>query len=495
MSINGVFEKINKQNSIENLYCVGNIENEEQLNNLKKEGYLVDYTKESWEKEYPSIPVKYIYCMKCEIVPSSLMYLDMEHGIFFATYIYGKQVLSLPKNRSFEDYLNMLIKEKMDEYQNKNYSRLLHTNMLSEQGGPLLITLLSHLLEKEEPCGELYEAFFSVYTFVDRGIENLSPKAREKLWACKSQSQKEKTQKRLEEFGDQITVYRGQGSKSTPEDAAMSWTTDKDTALFFASRFFDGESVLLEGIVPKSAVMEYELGRDEWEVIVEPKQVTVTSRRYLMNLDESCDYIYEIQDYIYNHKDARDYKKKYNFNKTLHRVLSLYERNGRMSRDHDARHSCRVVLLANILYMMNTRQNTQYTSEGIFQDFKRVIDAAIYHDIGRIGELADSEHGKASYQIYRKENGDSPVVKFLIENHCIEDEEARKRLEKEFPEEKRERIFQLLGILKDADALDRVRFGYGSCDYLKVKYLHNEDAFRLIGIAGWLDTQSFEVWR
>lgn len=225
MSINEIMEKINRQNSMDNMYCVGDIENEEQLENLKKEGYLVDYTKESWEKEYPSIPVQYIYCVKCELFPSGLVYLDMEHGVFFETHIYGKQTLMLSNEKSLEEFLNKQIKEKMDAYLNKNYARLLFGSA-SEQNGNLLITLLSHLLEKEEPCEELYSAFFSVYTFVDCGIGNLSQKSKENLWACKSQKQKDETKKRLEGFGDQITVYRGQASKSVPEDVAMSWNNE-----------------------------------------------------------------------------------------------------------------------------------------------------------------------------------------------------------------------------------------------------------------------------
>lgn len=487
MSINEIMEKINRQNSMDNMYCVGDIENEEQLENLKKEGYLVDYTKESWEKEYPSIPVQYIYCVKCELFPSGLVYLDMEHGVSFETHIYGKQTLMLSNEKSLEEFLNKQIKEKMDAYLNKNYARLLFGSA-SEQNGNLLITLLSHLLEKEEPCEELYSAFFSVYTFVDCGIGNLSQKAKENLWACKSQKQKDETKKRLEGFGDQITVYRGQASKSVPEDVAMSWTTNKDTALFFATRFIGEEqAVLLEGTVPKNAVMEYELERNEWEIIVEPKHVTVTSRRRLMNLDEFHDCVWDMQQYADNYKDIKDYRKHYNFNKLIRRVLSLYEKNGRKSQDHDATHSCRVVLLANILYVMDARKHgLEYSNKEIFRDFKRVMDAAVYHDIGRTGEWADSEHGKASYQIYRKENGENPVVKFLIENHCIEDKKARVKLEQEFPKEKQERIFQLLGILKDADALDRVR--------LKVKYLHDEEAFRLVGIASWMQEQTFDLW-
>ena len=42
--------KMNQQCSVENMYSIGNIKSQEQLEELRKQGYLVDYTKESWEK-------------------------------------------------------------------------------------------------------------------------------------------------------------------------------------------------------------------------------------------------------------------------------------------------------------------------------------------------------------------------------------------------------------------------------------------------------------
>ena len=37
--------KMNQQCSVENMYSIGNIKSQEQLEELRKQGYLVDYTK------------------------------------------------------------------------------------------------------------------------------------------------------------------------------------------------------------------------------------------------------------------------------------------------------------------------------------------------------------------------------------------------------------------------------------------------------------------
>lgn len=485
---------INKQYSIESLYCIGDIKNEEQLEKLKSESYLVDYTKESWEQEYPSIPAEHIYCVKCEVIPMGLYYMDMDHGILIRTHIYSKdKKLMVVDKMDVETVLNRLIEEKMEYYTSKKYLKLFLSE-LSEQSGKIVLAMFSHLLENEEPCEELYKDFFSIYTHVDSGCEQLSQKARKNLLVCKSEKQKEKTKAALAEFGERVRVYRGQGKLSTPEKYAMSWTTNKNVALFFATRFEPEQAVLLEGTVLKEDILEYNLERGECEAIVFPDSVTVTSRQNMMDLDEFVSYSWGIQNYVSGRKNEKSYKKQYHFNKLIKRVLHLYEKYGDTN-DHGEKHTSNVTLLANALYAMNSECQNFYSDEQIYQNFKHVMDAAIYHDIGRTHGFDDPDHGKKSYQIYKKENGENSVVKFLIENHCVGDEEARKNLEQSFQEKDRERVFELLGILKDADALDRMRFGFGSRDYIRTEYLHENDAIRLGGIANWMQEQNMEVWR
>lgn len=54
---------------------------------------------------------------------------------------------------------------------------------------------------------------------------------------------------------------------------------------------------------------------------------------------------------------------------------------------------------------------------------------------------------------------DLEIIKFIIENHCINDEEALLKLINCFPEKDIERIKRLYFIFKDSDNLDRVRLG------------------------------------
>jgi len=72
-----------------------------------------------------------------------------------------------------------------------------------------------------------------------------------------------------ENFSDEIlTIYRGQASKSTPYDEALSWTLNKDVALFFANRFDSEDCKILESRVHIDNVIAYISDREEFEVLV-----------------------------------------------------------------------------------------------------------------------------------------------------------------------------------------------------------------------------------
>lgn len=68
---------------------------------------------------------------------------------------------------------------------------------------------------------------------------------------------------------------------------------------------------------------------------------------------------------------------------------------------------------------------------------------------------------------------------FLIEYHCLDDRKALADLKASNIRNK-ERVWLLYTILKDADALDRVRFGMRAVD---PKYFRNEMAHKLLPTA------------
>ncbi len=138
-------------------------------------------------------------------------------------------------------------------------------------------------------------------------------------------------------------------------------------------------------------------------------------------------------------------------------INSLYhQKNKCTSREHGAIHSLRVLFLAHAIIQagkikLNARER------------KQLRTAISYHDIGRTNDREDAEHGTASRSIYERHSSD-PTVGFLIQYHCLDDQLAESALYKEGHISSKKRVWLLYQILKDADALDRVRFGIQHLD-------------------------------
>lgn len=85
----------------------------------------------------------------------------------------------------------------------------------------------------------------------------------------------------LREFGeldDTITVYRGVTPHNAKNIKALSWTLDRNTAEWFAHRF-GAEGTVYEAQIDKKHICALFTGRNESEVIVDPKylrDITVT---------------------------------------------------------------------------------------------------------------------------------------------------------------------------------------------------------------------------
>lgn len=112
------------------------------------------------------------------------------------------------------------------------------------------------------------------------------------------------------------------------------------------------------------------------------------------------------------------------------------------------------------------------------QDCNILVNCSLYHDIGRIDNRADSFHGTLSYEKAVKNNllkdilkdEDSQITKFVITTHCVDDSLISTMLNDYEAIEDQERGLRLLKIFKDADALDRIRFGGLDVRYLRTKH-------------------------
>lgn len=98
-----------------------------------------------------------------------------------------------------------------------------------------------------------------------------------RLWTAAAEPGRLETGDPLPE-GDPLVIYRGEPEAPSRKTRGIAWTLDRAVAVFFALRppWSDGTGVVIEGRVPRSAVLGYVTDRQESEVIVATKHVKVT---------------------------------------------------------------------------------------------------------------------------------------------------------------------------------------------------------------------------
>lgn len=77
----------------------------------------------------------------------------------------------------------------------------------------------------------------------------------------------------FDSFDDSVTIYRGVTSYNAKNIKALSWTTEYQTAEWFAHRFGE-EGTVYEAQISKEHILAFFNGRNESEVIVDPKYLT-----------------------------------------------------------------------------------------------------------------------------------------------------------------------------------------------------------------------------
>lgn len=144
---------------------------------------------------------------------------------------------------------------------------------------------------------------------------------------------------------------------------------------------------------------------------------------------------------------------------------------------HGIKHNERVVLLACYIGIKEKISD---------EELKILLNVALYHDIGRGYE---KNHGKVSAELIEKnkeyifpnvKSEDIQIIKALCECHSNDDNKYEK-IAKNYGINNINQFKKILEILKDADALDRVRLPkYGK---LKVEYLRTNTAKKLPDIS------------
>lgn len=185
----------------------------------------------------------------------------------------------------------------------------------------------------------------------------------------------------------------------------------------------------------------------------------------------------------------KEEKSKYNIKEIEKIINDIDEKQLYPSKFHGLYHSEKVTFFA---YLIALNQELNELDKRI------LFDATKYHDIGRLADNEDTMHGLVStYKLQFLKDKDiykDPVneklLKAIIEAHSLGDHKKRIVFDNyEIEEQYYKRYEQLYNILKDADALDRMRFEKTMSCVLNEKFLRIPYSKKLIELSEYINDQ------
>ena len=445
MTLNDIYSQLYSFR-LSDLVPLAAIQTEEDKNAYQNTAYCISYTEAEWKAKYPDVDTSCLYYAPM-LVCAAMVYFDKEKLIWASLPVIPGLQSEIDKNFP-GNFLKTLCEL---ETLAKNGER---EKILLYMPDSIRMEIIGMLLEQEEPSPKLYHYFKLYYPVCDCFTSMFPEDFAERLKQCKSEEQESETAEALAHIkGDTIRVYRGCANSSAAPDKALSWTEDISIAYLFALKAGDDPRILC-GTVSKENVLERFDGTEK-EVVVVPGSVVVESEEWMYSADN--DDIVAIAQKFHPIYDA-----------TRQEIEELYEDR---SSNHDASHSLRVAFLSLMLGSLEGLSNSR---------LRMLATAAAYHDIGREDDEAATNHGIRSAELYKEAFGKhaEPTVAYLIRNHCTSDEQGMAQAKSKHEK-------KLLAILKDADALDRLRFGYpnSSPSALDISQLRLKESMKLIAIA------------
>ncbi len=239
--------------------------------------------------------------------------------------------------------------------------------------------------------------------------------------------------------GDTLEIYRGQPeARPTSIHKEHSWTLDINTAIRFAVQQ-EGQAQVYKASIDRRDVIAFIKRKNEKEIVVYPECLQEIERVQLFGLAD-----------LKSQFNPREILEPYQFYLGQLRKEYFYRPQG----IHGLMHTRRVLLLNIIIGLL------QGCSE---KQLNILCTAALYHDIGRINDNVDPQHGRESFRkaedlgvLTGLDSSEGQILKYIIENHCISDRQARELLPDYGLSDQKE-VQYLFNIFKDADGLDRVR--------------------------------------
>ena len=411
-----------KSDSIDDLIKASEVKTREDIVRLQSKDYSIGFTFDELKKVFPKkITDNLFYNNGFD----KTFYYDKEQFVLFPVPIYGTAMIE-----SYNEIAEMVLRKA--EILEKGIETGDYFPTLLVLGDKMRMQMLNKLIEQDK-SSEPYSLFASVYNTSDYGCSELSKTSIKKLAMCKTAKQKAETEKLLSGFPDKVTVYRGEGDRSAKWQDSVSWTTNINTANFFAARLPSNNAVIHIAQADKKDIIEYFEGENE--CIILPENIRLTESIEIKGLDFLGEYIPKVSGEYMEYRNRMLDDLKFEIDDDEH---------GRL-------HTLRVLL--NALLIAKQRGLTD-------ADTDKLCTAAIFHDVGRTNNGVDDQHGRQSAEYYRDfarhYGGYDKTVDNLIIYHCLPDYVGKKAMPKS--------DWEMYDILKDADALDRVRFGIEALD-------------------------------
>lgn len=303
------------------------------------------------------------------------------------------------------------------------------------------------------------EVFWYIFSRCDYRLEDFNPAfiARMREFAP------DNSPLRCQPAGEYLDIYRGQAADGQENPAhqpwATSWTLDINAAILHATRLLTSGR-LYAGRITCEKVVALIKYRNENEIIAYPDDILDIHEIPQLSFHELEPDLQAAGILALNTAYQQRMKSRY-----FHRPFGI----------HGLAHTKRVLMHCLIL------SHLEHISPA---DTDLLCNAAIYHDIGRTNDNYDPQHGRESYKkllalhLSPYEDLDSSeTLRFLMENHCVADQEAVELLPG-YKVQDPSRVLDLYHFFKDADGLDRIRI----MD-LDVKQLRSASALRLLLVA------------
>jgi hypothetical protein len=363
------------------------------------------------------------------------------------------------------------LKSRIDQKEFKSLLTLLH-----DRSKVLIFNKIYWMVPNEER----FEFWYDFYIRLDYGHSFIDNKIFKDAFEHKPELQKQMLTRYLDylEKGDFITIYRGEGENSIHHDESLSWTLSMTVAGFFATRYESKSGGrIYKGKVRKKDILMYSDDRNEDEVIVDPKYVMDVEKVPMVTIQSE-----------WSDLQKEGYIDEY----LVYRNSFIKEAHYKDSQGiHGVNHVKRVLLHA---ITLSSAMGLTHAERAI------LANASIYHDIGRKHDGHCTMHGEWSWRQYertimpetlmyevnsleRKKSGNDgydirkltgeevKIIRFIMEYHCRDDEDAEEALKK-LHFKRKSRVWRLFQIFKDCDGLDRVRLPLKELD---VKYFRMDE--------------------